>query len=98
MSYIDTSVLVAYYCPEPLSPVAQKALLRIKAPAISPLVEVEFYSAMAMKVRAGGIALAAAQQVFAQFQVHLVESKFQMVAIQAAEYRLAREWMTQLST
>ena len=43
-AYIDTSVLGAYYCPEPGSVAAEKALLRIEGPVISALSEVEFVS------------------------------------------------------
>jgi predicted nucleic acid-binding protein len=45
MAYIDTSVLVAYYCPEPLSRAAEKSIRSAASPAISPLVEVELCSA-----------------------------------------------------
>ena len=43
-AYVDTSILAAYYCPEPLSAAAEDALRRIEAPAISVLTEVEFCS------------------------------------------------------
>jgi uncharacterized protein len=46
MVYIDTSVLVAYYCPEPLSEKAEKLLIRYLKPAISSLTEVGFFSAV----------------------------------------------------
>ena len=51
MIYIDTSVLVACYCPEPLSERAQRALAQEDERAISSLVELEFVSALARKVR-----------------------------------------------
>jgi predicted nucleic acid-binding protein len=41
MSYIDTSVLVAYYCPEPISAKAEKVILRADPPAVSHLAENE---------------------------------------------------------
>ena len=40
--YIDTSVLGAYYCPEPSSATAENALRQIAVPVISTLTEVEF--------------------------------------------------------
>ena len=52
MIYLDTSVLVAYYCPEPLSRAAERAARAEVAPSISDLCEVEFASALARKVRA----------------------------------------------
>ncbi len=36
-AYVDTSVLGAYYCPEPLSGAAEAALLELRDPCISPL-------------------------------------------------------------
>jgi len=56
MSYIDTSILVAYYWPEKLSPAAQAAIRRAGTPTISTLSEVEFISALALKRRTGDIA------------------------------------------
>src|SRR6266404_5831728 len=49
--YIDTSVLVPYYCPEALSRAAERTLRGDPRPAVSDLVEVEFFSALARKVR-----------------------------------------------
>ncbi len=51
MAYIDTSVLVAYYCPEPLSDQVEAILLNTERPAISQLTEVEFISALTRKIR-----------------------------------------------
>ena len=53
MVYVDTSVLAAYYCTEPLSAAAQTAIREAHEPVISLLVEVEFASAVALKVRTG---------------------------------------------
>jgi len=53
MYYIDTSVLVAYYCPEALSEQVQVFLSEQVKPAISSLTEVELFSAIARKVRMG---------------------------------------------
>lgn len=51
MHYIDTSVLAAYYCPEPRSLKVEKALRKLPVPVISHLVETELYSAVSRKVR-----------------------------------------------
>jgi hypothetical protein len=53
-TYVDTSVLGAYYCPEPLSSAAESALLKLRDPCISPLTEVEFASLVARKRRLQG--------------------------------------------
>lgn len=65
--YIDTSVLVAYYLPEPLS---ERALLRGGTPSISPLVELEFASVLGRKVRARDLAPTAARAALEQYRAH----------------------------
>lgn len=98
MSYLDTSVLAAYYCPERLSRKVQKTLNEITEPTISSLVEVELCSALAIKVRTGSIEAAAASRVLAMFQLHQADGRFQMVAIGSREYGLARQWISGFST
>ncbi len=51
MVYIDTSVLVAYYCPEAMSNQVENILVNTDRPAISQLTEVELASALARKIR-----------------------------------------------
>ena len=93
MHYLDTSVLAAYYCPEPLSNKVQKALSRLAEPTISPLVEVELHSALATKVRNREMDAATAGQVAAMFQLHLADGHYRVVPIGAREYTLARTWI-----
>src|SRR2546430_15364544 len=50
-AYVDTSILGAYYCPEPLSAAAEKALRQFKTPDISVLSEVEVCSLISKKYR-----------------------------------------------
>jgi len=98
MHYIDTSVLTAYYCPEPRSARVQRLLGKLDGPTISPLVEVELYSAVSRKARAGELDPSDARRIFAQFQAHLSEPRYHLVPIGSAEYTLARDWLAQLST
>lgn len=93
MAYIDTSVLVAYYCPEPSSRACQEALAKHAAPAISPLVELELHSAVASKVRTRELDAAAGRRILAQFAAHLADGLYRVVPIQAAQYRQARDWI-----
>ena len=51
MFYIDTSVIVAYYCPETLSETVEQLIVKIKQPAISHLTEIELTSAISRKIR-----------------------------------------------
>ena len=96
--YIDTSVLTAYYCPEPRSASVQRLLGRVDGPAISPLVEVELHCAVARKVRAGDLDASDARRVFDQFRLHLAQPLFRVVPLQAADYALARDWIARLAS
>jgi predicted nucleic acid-binding protein len=71
MVYIDTSVLVAYYCPERLSEKAEGLLMGYLRPAISSLTEVELFSAVSGKVRKKEINLRDAGRVTARFLAHM---------------------------
>jgi len=51
MIYLDTSVLVPYYCPEPDSGKAEKIIIEAGLPAISNLTVVELASAVSRKIR-----------------------------------------------
>ena len=98
MHYVDTSVLTAYYCPEARSARVQRALSRLEGPTVSPLVEVELACAVSRKTRARELDASQARGILSQFQMHLAEPRFHVVAIQAAEYAMARDWIVQLST
>jgi predicted nucleic acid-binding protein len=93
LSYIDTSVLVAYYCPEPLSSQAQKILQQERDLAISSLVELEFASALAQKVRTREIRLTDGQRVLLTFQTHLEQGIFTRLAIERRHFAKVHEWL-----
>jgi predicted nucleic acid-binding protein len=94
--YIDTSVLVAYYLPEPLSARAERELLSAGMPSISPLVELEFASVLARKVRARELAPTAARSALDQFRAHREQGLYRRLEIDAACYERARRWMEAL--
>ena len=91
--YLDTSVLVAYYLPEPLSERAERVLLRADPLSISPLVELEFASVLARKVRARELAPTAARSALEQFRAHQEEGLYRRLEIGAAHYEQARRWV-----
>jgi hypothetical protein len=93
LTYIDTSVLAAYYCPEPLSGRAQRALHEEDDRAISWLVEAELVSALARKVRAREMRPADAHRILALFQSHLEQGIYTRLAVEAAHFAKAREWL-----
>jgi len=98
MAYIDTSVLVAYYCPEPLSVAAEKAIGEADAPTVNPLIEVEFCSALGIKVRTQELGVQAAERLLSQFRLHLEERRYRIVPVEAKEYVLAADWISRFST
>lgn len=98
MYYIDTSVIVAYYCPEPLSEKAESFLVAHPQPAISYLVEVELFSAVSRKIREGGMAPEDGSRVIAKFLSHLDDSFYTILPVESHHYRLARDWIGQFST
>jgi hypothetical protein len=97
MAYIDTSVLVAYYYPEPLSGAAEECVRGIESPSISLLTRVEFCSALAIKVRTGGIDKAVAERILSRFRVHLEEQRYSILPIEAEHYLLAADWIGRFS-
>lgn len=98
MHYIDTSVLVAYYFPEPLSERVESFLTTCSQPAISRLTEVEICSALARRIRLGELAKIDADRLTAAFLLHIEESMYTLLSLTDDHYRLAREWMASWNT
>ena len=97
MYYLDTSVLAAYYCPEPLSGEAEKVIIRSKRPGISSLTEVELASAIARKIREKNLSPEDGNKIFNQFQTHLTESLYNLISVEDRHYRTAKNWILQFS-
>jgi len=93
MFYIDTSVIVAYYYPEPLSEKAETFLMTHIRPAISTLTEVEMFSALSRKVREGGLSRKDAGGIIAKFLSHVNGHFYTHFFIEPHHYRLARDWI-----
>lgn len=98
MAYLDTSVLVAYYCPEPLSERVQSFLLEQEKPALSSLTEVEFFSAVARKVRTGETSKVDGNRIIAQFSAHLDTNLYILLPVLNHHWRLARGWIGLFTT
>ncbi len=94
MIYIDTSVLVPFYLPEALSDAVDE-LLRIEdTPALSQLVEVELFSAVARKLRMREIFPEESRQIALDFQTDLDENFYTRIALEPIHYNLARDWIS----
>jgi len=98
MFYIDTSVIVAYYCPEPLSEKAEAFLMTHVRPAISALTEVEMFSALSRKIREGGLSRKVAGGIIAKFLGHVDTHCYTHLSVGPHHYRLARDWIGLFNT
>jgi hypothetical protein len=98
MFYIDTSVIVAYYYPEPLSEKAEAFLMTHIRPAISTLTEVEMFSALSRKIREGGLSRRDASRIIAKFLSHVDGHFYTHLFIESHHYRLARDWIGLFNT
>jgi predicted nucleic acid-binding protein len=96
--YIDTSVLAAYYCPEPLSDKADEIVTSATNPAISSLTQVELYSAISRKVREG-MAQEDGNKIIRQFELHANEQKlYKILDIDHHHYMMAANWISHFNT
>ncbi|VAX35613.1 hypothetical protein MNBD_UNCLBAC01-1923 [hydrothermal vent metagenome] len=93
--YIDTSVLVAYYCPESLSKKAEQIMKKNPQPAISALTEVELFSAISRKVQEGTLERTDGDRIIAKFFDHMDGGIYEKFFIKTHHYRLARDWIGQ---
>ena len=98
MRYLDTSVLAAYYCPEPLSEVAEKYIAGPRQPAISRLTEVELASAVSRKIREKSLSQRDGFRILNEFQSHIDNGLFHYLPIESRHYRLAKSWISRFAT
>jgi uncharacterized protein len=96
--YLDTSVLVAYYYPEPLSVVAQNILRAQSKATITPLNEVELMSALARKIREGNLSKVNGERIAALFAAHIEQGLYQTVSFTDSHYNQARDWLRGFQT
>ena len=97
-AYVDTSVLGAYYCPEPLSGAAETALLELQDPCISPLTEVEFASLVARKRRLKELGGREANEVLQLFGQHVTDGYYRRLPLGTEHFVRARELIASLTS
>ena len=97
-AYVDTSVLGAYYCPEPLSEAAEAALLRLQEPCISPLTEVEFASLIARKRRLRELSEREACEVLRLFGQHVTDGYYRRLSLGAEHFLRARDLIASMKS
>jgi len=97
-AYVDTSVLGAYYCPEPLSAAAEAALLRLQEPCISPLTEVEFASLIARKRRLRELRERQATEVLRLFGQHVADGYYRRLPLGTEHFLRARDLIASMAS
>ncbi len=98
MVYLDTSVLVAYYCQEKNSKIIDEIITRTHQPAISQLTDVELVSAISRKIREKNLSQNDGKRIIEQFQKHLDKDFYFQIPIETQHYKLAKKWISQFST
>lgn len=98
MDYFDTSVVAAYYCPEPGSPAAEKTILHSKHPAISDLTELELASAVSRKIREKSIRRDDGGKIIALFEAHVSQGLYEKISVGPEHFQIAKAWIAQFST
>lgn len=96
--YIDTSILGAYYCPEPFSMQCEAYLRKVEAPVISLLTEVEFFSLVTKKRRIGDFGTSKARKILMEFQSHMKSGFFRIVSPSFDHFMTARQMIGSMQT
>jgi predicted nucleic acid-binding protein len=96
--FLDTSVLASFYMDESNSRAVQKVLSRPGVKAISPLVRVEFFSALSRRVRMKEYPVEVAREMADQFRQHVSRGFYHFASITSADYQLAEDWIAQFDT
>lgn len=98
MIYLDTSVLIAYYCAEPLSRQAERLVRSAIGPAISNLTEVELVSALARKVQARALRGMDASTIAAEFRGHVDANLYRRIELERPHFQQAVAWLSRFTT
>ncbi len=98
MQFLDTSVLASFYMDEPNSRAVQKTLSKPGPKAISPLVRVEFFSALSRRVRMKEYPVEVAREMADLFRQHVSRGYFHFISITSADYQLAEDWNARFDT
>ena len=95
MVYFDTSVIVAYYCPESISNEVEGILIHSAPPVISSLTGVELCSAISRKVRENHLSEIDANRILSKFQSHIQNQLYYCLSLQENHYQKAKSWISQ---
>jgi len=96
--YVDTSVLLPAYVPEPLSHTAAARLAEAGEICISRLAEVEFYSALARKLRMRELDPGQTRRIADTFARHLHGGLYTTLRMSNEAFDLSRDYLKQFSS
>jgi uncharacterized protein len=95
--YVDTSVLVAFYVPEPLSEEVERLLTAADDVVLSWLVEVEFASAISRKVRTGEMSAENGGLVLEELASHVAQGLYSRLPVGRSVFDRAVEYLSRFS-
>ena len=98
MIYVDTSLVVAYYCPEAISKRAESIIRGKQAVFISDLTEVELMSALSRKVRIQELSREDAISIRSYFVAHLKAGIYRRTSLGSHHVVSAREFLAEFKT
>lgn len=93
LGYLDASSLAGYSYPDHRADKFRAVLAQINDPAISSLVELEFASLTARRVRMGELNVKHAHQVMNLFDFHLRRLRYHFLPIEDSELIRAKRWI-----
>jgi len=96
--YVDTSALLPVYVPERMSAKAVTRLAESDKICISRLAEVEFYSALARKLRMRELDPAQTQRIADTFARHLHDGFYTTLHISNEVFDLSRDYLKQFNS
>jgi len=97
-AYIDTSILGAYYCPEPISAPAEDARRRIPVPVVSTLSEVEFSSLVSRKRQLRELTARQARDILEPFESHIVSGFYRRLSLANDHFAKARRLLSAMDS
>lgn len=96
--YLDTSVVVPYYCEEESSKKVQLELRSVKKNLfISSLTFVEIHSALARKIRKNELTQSEAKAISGSFETHFKDGHYKKIPLQKRHYLQAESWLKQFN-
>jgi predicted nucleic acid-binding protein len=97
MAYLDTTIILPYYCPEKLSSRAEKIMLEDDAPTISSLTAVEVASALSRKIREKTLSPVHVKNIWKQFDYHQSNGYFIVRRLDDGHFSKAASFILQFN-